>query len=231
MKLMRLITLLGLGAMVSACANIETATRNAPFEAAPAFAAAPVDTVPLVSADPPAAQPQGMTPAMHITAINVHVPQSLKVSEANRYYPSGDIVWREDPIGDRHAQVKAIFETALQRGAAAMGSGHPVVLDVTVSRFHALTEKARYTVGGVHSIAFDMQLRDAATGALIGAPHHVKADLKAFGGQQAINAESRGQTQKVRITAHLAEVLRQEMTRVEGFENPKLGFMQVVNKL
>ena len=152
MKLMKLITLLGLGAMVSACANIETATRNAPFEA---------------------------------TQINVDVPHSLKVSEANRYYPSGDIVWREDPLGDRHDQVKAIFQTALQRGADTMTSGAPVILDVKVSRFHALTEKARYTVGGVHSIAFTMQLRDANTGALIGEPHQVKAALRAFGGRAA----------------------------------------------
>ena len=158
------------------------------------------------------------------------MPQSLKVSEANRYYPSGDIVWREDPLGDRHDQVKAIFQTALQRGADTMTSGAPVILDVKVSRFHALTEKARYTVGGVHSIAFTMQLRDANTGALIGEPHQVKAALKAFGGQHAIEAEARGETQKVRITAHLADVLRQEMASV-GFQTPNLGVMQAANQL
>ncbi|UOA27027.1 DUF6778 family protein [Pseudosulfitobacter sp. DSM 107133] len=227
MKLMKLITLLGLGAMVSACANIETATRNAPFETTPAFASAPVDAMSLAAAEPSIAA----TPALHITQINVDVPQSLKVSEANRYYPSGDIVWREDPMGDRHTQVKAIFEAAMQQGAQSISGDYPVILDITVSRFHALTEKARYTVGGVHSIAFTMQLRDATTGALLGEPHQVKADLKAFGGQRAIEAEARGETQKVRITAHLAEVLRQEMTSVEGFENPHLGFMQAINQL
>ncbi|MEL6889906.1 MAG: DUF6778 family protein, partial [Pseudomonadota bacterium] len=58
----------------------------------------------------------------------------------------------------------------------------------------------------------------------------VQADLDGFGGQQAINADARGQTQKVRITDHLAEVIRQELTRAEGFENPRLGFVQAMNK-
>lgn len=231
MKLIKLITFLGLGALVSACADIETATRNTPFGTAPAFAQVSLGAMPLLSATPMVALPQSVAPQMRITAINVTVPQSLKVSEANRYYPSGDIVWREDPFGDRHAQIKAIFETGLQRGADTMGGDYLVVLDVTVSRFHALTEKARYTVGGVHSIAFTMQLRDTRTGAPVGAPREVKANLKAYGGQQAIDAESRGQTQKVRITAHLAEVLRQEMTRIDGFETPKPGFKQAFRKL
>lgn len=99
MKLMKLITLLGLGAMVSACANIETATRNAPFETTSFFETAQVQAMPFVSADPSFVRPQAAMLAPQITAINVNVPQSLKVSEANRYYPSSDIVWREDPLG------------------------------------------------------------------------------------------------------------------------------------
>lgn len=118
----------------------------------------------------------------------------------------------------------------MQQGAQTIRGDYPVILDITVSRFHALTEKARYTVGGVHSIAFTMQLRDAATGAPLGEPHPVKADLKAFGGHRAIEAEARGETQKVRISAHLADVLHQEMASV-GFQTPKLGFMQAVNQL
>jgi hypothetical protein len=57
------------------------------------------------------------------------------------------------------------------------------------------------------------------------------ADLDAFGGQQAINAEARGQTQKVRITDHLAEVIRQELSNPEGFTNPKLGMIQRLNNI
>ena len=47
--------------------------------------------------------------------------------------------------------------------------------------------------------------------------------------EQATNADARGQTQKVRITDHLAEVIRQELTTAEGFANPRLGFIQAMN--
>ena len=212
MKTLKLIVMLVLGAMVSACAAVDTATRNARFEPQqPEF----VQTL----------------PTMRVTEINVLVPQTLKVSERNSYYPGGDIVWRGDAIGNRHQQVKAIFDTALSQGTAQMDGIVPVRLDIRVDRFHALTEKARYTIGGVHSITFVLQIRDLSTGLALGEPRLVKADLDAFGGQQALRAEARGQTQKVRITNHLAEVIRQELSNEEGFKNPKLGLIQALNNI
>ena len=212
MKTLKLIVMLVLGAMVSACAAVDTATRNARFEPQqPEF----VQTL----------------PTMRVTEINVLVPQTLKVSERNSYYPGGDIVWRGDAIGNRHQQVKAIFDTALSQGTAQMDGIVPVRLDIRVDRFHALTEKARYTIGGVHSITFVLQIRDLSTGLALGEPRLVKADLDAFGGQQALRAEARGQTQKVRITNHLAEVIRQEISNEEGFKNPKLGLIQALNNI
>jgi len=104
-------------------------------------------------------------------------------------------------------------------------------IDIVVERFHSLTEKARYTVGGVHSIRFRMIVRDATTGKALSEPRVVRADLDAFGGQQALNAQARGLTQKVRITNHLAEVIRQELSRPEGYKNINLGFFQLVNKI
>ncbi len=212
MKTLKLIVMLVLGAMVSACAAVDTATRNARFEPQqPEF----VQTL----------------PTMRVTEINVLVPQTLKVSERNSYYPGGDIVWRGDAIGNRHQQVKAIFDTALSQGTAQMDGIVPVRLDIRVDRFHALTEKARYTIGGVHSIIFVLQIRDLSTGLALGEPRLVKADLDAFGGQQALRAEARGQTQKVRITNHLAEVICQELSNEEGFKNPKLGLIQALNNI
>lgn len=188
---MKLIAAMMLGLGLSACASVDTATRNAPLET-PALRAAPV--------------------SLDVQQIRVSVPKSLKASEANRYYPMGDIVWREDAPGDRHAQIKAIFENALSQGVAGMEPGRvPVVLDVEVTRFHALSEKARYTIGGVHSIRFTMTLRNPVTGEAYGAPKAVKADFKAFGGQAAITAEQRGITQKVRITERLASVIQTEL--------------------
>jgi hypothetical protein len=212
MKTLKLIVMLVLGAMVSACAAVDTATRNARFEPQqPEF----VQTL----------------PTMRVTEINVLVPQTLKVSERNSYYPGGDIVWRGDAIGNRHQQVKAVFDTALSQGTAQMDGIVPVRLDIRVDRFHALTEKARYTIGGVHSIVFVLQIRDLSTGLALGEPRLVKADLDAFGGQQALRAEARGQTQKVRITNHLAEVICQELSNEEGFKNPKLGLIQALNNI
>ena len=211
MKTLKLIVMLVLGAMVSACAAVDTATRNARFEPQqPEF----VQTL----------------PTMRVTEINVLVPQTLKVSERNSYYPGGDIVWRGDAIGNRHQQVKAICDTALSQGTGQMDGIVPVRLDIRVDRFHALTEKARYTIGGVHSIIF-LQIRDLSTDLALGEPRLVKADLDAFGGQQALRAEARGQTQKVRITNHLAEVIRQELSNEEGFKNPKLGLIQALNNI
>jgi hypothetical protein len=212
MKTLKLIVMLVLGAMVSDCAAVDTATRNARFEPQqPEF----VQTL----------------PTMRVTEINVLVPQTLKVSERNSYYPGGDIVWRGDAIGNRHQQVKAVFDTALSQGTAQMDGIVPVRLDIRVDRFHALTEKARYTIGGVHSIIFVLQIRDLSTGLALGEPRLVKADLDAFGGQQALRAEARGQTQKVRITNHLAEVICQELSNEEGFKNPKLGLIQALNNI
>jgi hypothetical protein len=191
MRLAKLTAALMLGPGLSACASVDTATRNAPIEA-------------------PALRPAAVP--LDVREVRVRVPRSLHVSEANRYLPGGDIVWREDRPGDRHAQVAAILQAALEQGVAELPEGAvPVVLDVELSKFHALSEKARYTIGGMHSIHFNVTLRNPETGAPYGPMRPVKASFKAYGGQAAIDAERRGQTQKVRITDHLAQVIRGEL--------------------
>ena len=220
MKRIKIAAALMLGGLVSACGAPNVPDQTDPFEATPlSFANVPVEA------------PETAAPLtdVHVKAITITVPRSLTVSEANRYLPKADIVWRGDQIGDRHAQVAAIFDTAITRGAQSVNGTLPVALDIKVTRFHALTEKARYSVGGVHNIDFELTLRDPETGTALADTRFVRADLDGFGGQQAINAEARGQTQKVRITNHLAEVIRQELTTAEGFENPRLGFIQAMN--
>ncbi|WP_299692412.1 DUF6778 family protein [uncultured Tateyamaria sp.] len=224
MKRIKITLLLMMGGLVSACGAPIVPTNTAPFEATPLSSAnAPVEAAAQAI---PAAAP---LTDVQVKAITITVPRSLTVSEANRYLPKGDIVWRGDPIGDRHQQVADIFDTAMTRGAQSVNGTLPVSLDITVKRFHALTEKARYSVGGVHNITFELTLRDPETGAALAETREVHADLDGFGGQQAINADAQGQTQKVRITDHLAEVIRQELTRAEGFQNPRLGFVQAMN--
>ncbi|WP_299041412.1 DUF6778 family protein [uncultured Tateyamaria sp.] len=223
MKRMKLVILLAMGGLVSACANTNVASRNVPFQTPvlPTAQVAPAETAALVAP----------LTDVRVENVTVRVPRSLSVSEANRYLPKGDIVWRGDPIGDRHAQVAAIFDTAIRRGIEPLDGTVPVSLDIKVLRFHALTEKARYTVGGVHNIGFELSILHPETGALLTEPRIVRADLDAFGGTQALQAEARGLTQKVRITSHLAEVIRQELTTADGYKNPQLGFIQALNQI
>ncbi len=240
MRLFRFAWALGLAATLTACGATDIVSRDAPF----AISAQSIGTQVLNGSDNFArtstearlgahqqSLADGIGGQIHVAQVNVTVPERLRVSEANRYYPTADIVWREDPIGDRHAQVATIVQDALTVGTQAFQGPRAVILDVEVTRFHALTEKARYTVGGVHNIIFNLVLRDAQTGLPMSEPHLVEVDLDAFGGQQAIDAEALGLTQKVRISNHLAEVIRQELTRPEGYRNARLGFFQMINKI
>lgn len=210
MKPMRLIPPLAAALALSACATVETATRDAGLIAPPpqALRLAPVE--PVAQKRAPVAQ----TAALTVTDIRVRVPRSLTVSEANTYRPVADIVWREDPFGDRYEQVKAIFEDAMAQGVADLEPGREVVLDIQLTRFHALTEKARYTVGGVHDLHFFVTLIDAKSGQKVTEPYHVMTEVKAYGGMKALDAMHRGETQKVRITRHLAETIKAELARI-----------------
>ena len=211
MKLTRILAAMALVASVSACATVETATRAAPLDAQ-------------------AAQPAPVS--LYVQDLAISVPRSLKVSEANLYYPGGDIVWREDPLGDRYEQVRAIFEDGLRKGVANMSEGSvPVRVNVEVTRFHALTEKARYTIGGVHAIQFKVSLVNPETGVAYTEPRFIKADFKAFGGARAINAERNGITQKVRITDRIAEVIQQELQNPGSFKSTNNGLIGAINQL
>ncbi len=258
MKMVRILMAMGLAASVSACASVDVPTRNMPFEPLPEGAVqAPAgyalldqprgtyqdaatgqvainhpDVSRLESeAAPSVALAPAMTAPVTINSVTVRVPRSLKVSEANSYIPRGDIVWREDPIGDRHAQVQKIVQDAMARGVTPLNGPINADLHIEVAKFHALTEKARYTTGGVHAITFQLALKDATTGELLMPVKTVKADLDAFGGKQALQAEGRGLTQKVRITNHLAEVIRQELSSPEGYKNASLGVIQLMNRM
>ena len=147
----------------------------------------------------------------HVADVRISVPKTLVVSEANGYFPTADIVWRGESYGDRHQQVAAIFDEALTRGVENMHGSREIYVEIEVTRFHSLTQRARYTVGGVHSIKFVMTLRDKETGAILQAPKLIKADLKAFGGTKATASERRGETQKVRIVSHLADLIKHEV--------------------
>jgi len=195
--LKKLIALGVLALTVAGCADVDMATRNAPMETAPLAASATV------------AAPRDY----RLADIRFAVPENLSVSEANSYYPIADIVWRGDPHGDRGQQIAAMFDSAARAAAQGINGSTPVILDITLVRFHGVTERTRYTVGGVHAIRFDLTVLDARNGAILEPTRRVDADLRALGGMEAIRADQQGQTQKVRVTAHLTALFRDSVLR------------------
>lgn len=206
-RLTMLLVVLGL----SACASVNEPASRGATPGTPGLAPVPAAAVSPITA-PVEATTAYLVAQYDVEAIRVTVPRSLKVSEANTFKPRADIVWRGEARGDRHAQVAAIFQEAMTTGTAMMQKGRKVDVEVEVIRFHALTEKTRYTIGGVHEMTFRLSVRDAATGEILDGPREVVADVKASGGSAAIAEDQAGRTQRVVIVERLAEVIRRELS-------------------
>lgn len=149
--------------------------------------------------------------AYRLVGLRVAIPDNLRVSEANAFYPIADIVWRGEPVGDRRAQIRAMFADGAAQAMAGVEEGVPAVAEVEITRFHALTERTRYTIGGVHSIKFLLTLRDPETDAILDGPRLIDADVKAAGGNRAIAEDVAGRTQRVVIVEDLAQMFRREL--------------------
>lgn len=143
-----------------------------------------------------------------VVDVNVTVPRSLTVSEQEVFVPKADIVWREDPAGDRHAQVATIMEAAIRKGASGTAGTRPVRLNITMTRFHAMTFKAETKAPtGVHDVEFTITAVDARTGEVLFGPQYMEASLRAMTGAEMSAARARGETQKSQISAHVARTI------------------------
>lgn len=153
--------------------------------------------------------PASTTSGWRLADVRVTVPKTLTVSEAKSLLPNADIVWREDPLGDRYAQVAKIMDDAITRGAQGLRGSRPVFIDVTVTRFHALTFEAeqRGSNWGVHNIKFTAQVVDARTGEVLLPATDIRAELPALSGNQMREARRQGVTQKSMITNHVAKTV------------------------
>ncbi|MHA3913337.1 DUF6778 family protein [Halovulum sp. GXIMD14793] len=140
--------------------------------------------------------------------VRVVIPEGMAVSKnPNVSKPSEPITWWEDPAGDRKAQVAAIMKRATQQGSSFLRGGTPVVLEVHVARFHALTPKARSRqLAGWHDVQFSIFVRDAG-GNTLAQSGVIDAGLVAYQGDAARQAVARGQTQKARISQRVASVV------------------------
>lgn len=156
-------------------------------------------TIPLAVA----AEGRALAHDWSLAALEVTVPNTLTVSEENSIKPRADIVWREDPCCDRHSQVDAIMTAALNRALTPLGGSQPVSVQVQVTRFHALTERTRYSIGGEHEIEFLLTVIDTNTGTVVRGPRAVDLTFPAAGGDRAIAEEARGYYQRDAITDRL----------------------------
>lgn len=149
-----------------------------------------------------------------VSHVNVSVPDTLKVSEENTFFPITDIVWREDPFGDRRAQVHDLIQAAVEEGTAGLDGPRAVDVDLVLTRFHALTEKTRFMAppgSATHDVQMIMTVRDAATGEVIEPARPVGFKIEAHTGLQAMADEKTGVTQRQRITGALEELMQIEL--------------------
>jgi len=178
-----------------------------------------------------AAGARALAEPMQLVDYEITVPEDLTTTEANLYYPVADIVWRGDPYGDRKEQVGKIFQASLSEARGVATEGRPVKAEIVINRFHSVTEKTRYTVGGVHSISFFVTLRDVRTGEALVRNRKVKADLNAFGGMRAKRAESQGLGMKERIQMHLTRVLAAELTLPGGWKDQGRTLSRAIDQI
>ncbi|MFT5628875.1 MAG: hypothetical protein ACI82I_000965 [Gammaproteobacteria bacterium] len=195
MKLFKIMSVAALGLGVAGCASVDTVSRNAPLDVS-------------------AFDVEGRIVARSyvIEDMTFAASSELSVSESNSYYPSADVVWRGDPIGDRIEQIGTIFETATVRNQDRLDGNVPVVVDFELVRFHGVTERTRFSIGGVYNIVFTISVRNAITGEIIEEARLIEADLSAPGGIAALMQEQRGQTEKVRVTDFLTQVFKDELS-------------------
>ena len=157
--------------------------------------------------------PAGAVSSLRVVRVNVEVPRTLTVSEAETIKPVADIVWREDPFGDRYAQAQSVVREAIEAGAKTATGNRAVTLDVVVTRFHAQTNRVRYSsYPSEHETEFDLTIRDAATGKVLSS-RHVDATFQAYNGATAIAADQQGITQRMRIVEYVKAVVAQELRR------------------
>jgi hypothetical protein len=148
--------------------------------------------------------PADLAKSWRLAEVRVSVPQTLVVSEAKTLLPRADIVWREDPLGDRHAQVGKIIQAAVLRGAQGLRGSRPVIIDITVIRFHAELSNHDW---GVHNIDLVAQVVDARSGAVLLPATKIRAETPAWSGERMKAARRKGITQKSMITNHVAATI------------------------
>lgn len=159
---------------------------------------------------------QGAASTWSLAAVRVAAPATLVIhdSDNDEMIPRADVVWHGTTDPERLAGAVAIVKAGITEGARALPGRRKVVIEATLTRFHALTDTAYYHAPagtGVYSVSFVATVRDARTGEVLAGPQPIEADLPApvlaDGGvpadKAAVVAMQRGS-----ITRHVAAVVR-----------------------
>jgi hypothetical protein len=122
--------------------------------------------------------------------------------------PSDDIVWYGEQSGDTRQQVAAILKEGIEAGSASLNGPVPVVMDVELVKFHALTPKAFYTAPsgtGVETVRFKIKVLDARTNAVLIPEQTIASDGPAL---VLADGGERGDAERKRIVNKIAETTR-----------------------
>ena len=156
--------------------------------------------------DPP---DSAVTRSWRVIDVVAVAPDTLTVSNNNTYAPQADVVWHGEPFGDRRAQVAAVLDEGLTRGARPLRGERPVTMTARILTFHGVTPSAvARAPAAVHNIRFVLSVFDAQTGEVLVSNERISADLEANVGTAAIAAAINRQTQRERVIEHIASVTR-----------------------
>ena len=150
-----------------------------------------------------------VTKSWRVVSVVAVAPDTLSVSNNNTYAPQADIVWHGEPFGDRRAQVAAVLDEGLTRGARPLRGERPVTMTARILTFHGVTPSAiARAPAAVHNIRFVLSVFDAKTGEVLVNSETISADLEANVGTAAIAAAINRETQRERVIEHIAAVTR-----------------------
>ncbi len=157
---------------------------------------------------------QGAAADWSLAAVRVAAPATLVINDGDDMIPNADVVWHGSTNPERLAGAVGIVKAGITEGARALPGRRKVVIEATLTRFHALTDTAYYRAPagtGVYSVGFVATVRDARTGEVLAGPQPIEADLPApvlaDGGVPADKAAVIAM-QRDAITRHVAAVVR-----------------------
>lgn len=152
-----------------------------------------------------------------VTETRVEVPDTLSVAmDGDTWVPETDINWWQEEgktPEDRRAQVGAILREGAEQGLSGLSGSRPVVAELRLLKFHAVTPRARTTCAfgllclGTTPVDFRITLRDPATGEAL-ASGLIAARPETVQGSRALTPELSGATDRGRIVAEIAAKIR-----------------------